>query len=33
MKYQVFLTNEAEEDIMDIYNYISTHDYTAKSLS
>ncbi len=31
MKYQVFLTNEAEEDIMDIYNYVSTHDLPGRA--
>ena len=31
MKYQVFLTNEAEEDIMDIYNYVSTRDLPGRA--
>ena len=31
MKYQVFLTSEAEEDIMDIYNYVSTHDLPGRA--
>ena len=31
MRFGVFLTNEAEQDIFDIYNYIATNDSITKA--
>lgn len=31
MKYEVFLTKDAEEDIFEIYNYVATHDSVGKA--
>ena len=31
MKYDIFLTHDAEEDIFEIYNYVAFHDSATKA--
>lgn len=31
MEFEVFLTTDAEEDILDIYNYVALHDSAGKA--
>ncbi len=31
MKYEVFLTTDAEEDIFEIYEYVALHDSVGKA--